>query len=292
LQGNVAVIARMAHHTIFEKNIVSNSNWFNLRIYPAGIKVFNQCYGFEVRNNCFANMPCEAIWYDVGHREGVISKNYFYNCGVGLKVEICHRTYVAGNIFKKANLWLCNSNGCLVYNNTMINSRIDLWRNNRGYGGWNKNYTFNHAATGPGPFNYHGHHVANNVFAGDQPRGDFYALIEDNNHHDTSFHADVYTNNAFLNQAEWTFNIQVQALGLTEPQTYETLEEVEELLGKYIHGNAQLALTPENIFLNPETGDYRMKDVEGLPEGIAVPKEIAKLLGWDPVKKGLGAFAQ
>ncbi len=288
--GNCAMTTRMSHNSMFEHNVVSHSDWFDLRIYPAGIKVFNQCHNYTVRNNYFGEMPCEAVWYDVGHREGKAYNNYLYNCGMGLKIEICHKSYVAGNVFVNSDLWFCNSNSCMAYNNTMINSRIDLWRNNRGAGGWNKNYSFNHVSTGPGVENYHGHHVANNVFAGSEPRGDFYALIEDNNNYDTNFHADVYTHNTFLKQATWTFNAQVQPLGLTNPVKYENLEDLEEVLGKYVYDNAQLEITQDELFMAKDAGDYRLKDVEGLPEGIAVPEEIAELLGWDQAAKGLGAF--
>lgn len=289
--GNVAVNTWMSHNSIFEHNIISHSDWFDLRIYPAGIKVFNQCYNYTVRNNYFGEMPCEAVWFDVGHHDSKAYNNYFYNCGMGLKIEISHKSYVAGNVFVNSDLWFCNSNTCMAYNNTMINSRIDLWRNNRGYGGWNKSYSFNHAATGPGPFNYHGHHVANNVFAGSEPRGNFYALIEDNNNHDTNFLADVYTQNLFLKEADWIFNAQFQPIGL-QPTKFSNLEEIGEVLGEYIEGNVEMDITEDELFRSKADGDYRLNMIPGLPEGIEIPEPIAEMLGWKRNKTGIGAFAQ
>jgi hypothetical protein len=295
MMGNGAVTPRMSHNGVFEHNKVSKSNYYNLRIYPAGIKVFNQCYNYTVRNNYFAEMPCEAVWYDVGHREGVIVNNYFSDCGIGVKVEICHRTYVAGNVFNNSNLWFCNSNGCLAYNNTLLNSRIDLWRNNRGRGGtFNKNYTFNHAATGPGPLGYHGHHVANNVFAGQQPRGGFYLLIEDNDNHgpevlDQNFQAELISNNLFLSEAEWTINAEYQPQGLA-PVNYASLEDFREVYGDYEEGNVQLDITADDLFRDLSTGDYSLNDLPGIPPGTDLPESIAKLLGWKAEKPGPGAF--
>ncbi len=289
--GNVAVVTRMSHNNLFEHNIVSNSNWFNLRIYPAGIKVFNQCHNYTIRNNYFADMPCEAIWYDVGHREGVVINNYFNNCGIGLKVEICHRTYIAGNVFNKANLWLCNSYGCLVYNNTMIDSRIDLWRNNRGAGNWNRNYSFNHAATGPGPYNYHGHHVANNVFAGDDPRGGFYALFEDNNKYDTNFLADVWGHNLLLKEADWLINAQFQPIN-PESILFASLEDFRGIYGNYEEGSEELDISSDELFRSVSAGDFRLNQLTGVPEGMPLPDRIATLLGWSADQPGLGAFAQ
>jgi hypothetical protein len=279
MHGSVAVMTRMSHKTIFEHNTVSHSNWFNLIAYPAGIKVFNQSYIYTVRNNYFSEMPCEAVWFDVGHREGV-----------GLKMEISHRTYIAGNVFEKANMWLCNSNSCLAYNNTMIDSRIDLWRNDRGHGNWNGNYSFNHAATGPGVEGYHGHHLANNVFAG-RPRGGFYILIEENNHYDKNFHAEVLAHNLFLDEAEWIFNAQFQPWQQPSAK-YASLARFREVFGDYEEGNVALEISQDKLFRSKSEGDYRLKNVPGIPDGMDLPESIADLLGWRTANSGLGAFAQ
>jgi hypothetical protein len=77
-----------------------------------------------------------------------------------------------------------------------------------------------------------------------------------------------------------------------DPQRYASLEDAEEVLGNYLKENTQLILTQEELFANKEVGDYRLNVIDGLPEGITIPKEIAELLGWDPEKKGLGAFSQ
>ena len=290
--GYVAVEPFTSHNTIFEHNSISHSNWFNFLTFPAGIKVFNQSYNFTVRNNYLSDMPCEAVWYDVGHREGVVVTNYFYNCGIGLKIEISHRTYIAGNVFKKANLWLCNSNNCMAYNNTLIDSRLDLWRNNRKM---DTNASFNHAATGPGPLGYHGHHVANNVFAGQPPDG-YYFLIEDNFNrgkeiYDKNFQSEVLAHNLFLHGAEWTFNAEYQPKKLT-PVKYASLADFRKDYSDFEEGNVQLDITQEKLFMSKDNGDFRLTSVPGLPGGMKLPESITRLLGWNPAKQGLGAFAQ
>lgn len=290
--GYVAVEPFMSHNSVFEHNTINHSNWFNFRTFPAGIKVFNQSYNYIVRNNNFSDMPCEAVWYDVGHREGVVVNNYFYNCGIGVKIEISHRTYVAGNVFKNANLWFCNSYNCLAYNNTLIDSRLDLWRNNRGEGAKDRNY---HAFTGPRPFGYHGHHVANNVFAG-QGQSGFYFLIEDNKNWgevilDKNFQAEILAHNLFLNEAEWIFDAEFQPKELPDTK-YASLTEFREDYGEFEDGNVQLNITQDKLFRSKADGDFRLRNVPGIPDGVELPEYIAKLLGWEQANPGLGAFAQ
>lgn len=289
--GSVALMIRMSHNTVFEHNTVHQSNAYKLKAYPAGIKVFNQASNFTVRNNYFSDMSCVAVWYDVGHHDGVIVKNYIRNCGVGLKIEISNRTFIAGNVFEKSNMWLCNSADCFAYNNTMIDSRIDLWRNNRGNrGGHNKNFSFDHATTGAGAWGYHGHQVANNIFTG-RPRGDFYFLIEDNNDFDKNFHADVLEGNLFLKEAEWTFNAQFQPKELPVTK-YASLTDFSNVYGEYEDNNIQLDIEQDSLFFSKSIGDYRLKEVSGLPKGRKIPISISKLLKWDSSKTGIGAFAQ
>jgi hypothetical protein len=231
----------------------------------------------------------------VGHREGVVINNYFNSCARGLKIEISHRTYIAGNVFEKSRIWLCNANNCIVYNNTLIDSRVDLWRNNRGYDPWNGRSSFDHAATGPGPFGYHGHQVANNVFAGQPPDG-YYFLIEDNDNwgeviHDKNFQAENIAQNLFLDEEEFLFNAEFQPKKLPATK-YARLEDFRKDYGEYAEGNVQLEITSDELFKSKDKGDYRLNNVPGIPSSVELPESITRFLGWDSVNPGLGAFAQ
>ena len=56
--------------------------------------------------------------------------------------------------------------------------------------------------------------------------------------------------------------------------------------------NVQLNLSQDDLFVNRADGDHRLKDVEGLPEGVVIPADILDTLGWDVGTKGIGALLQ
>lgn len=286
--GNCAVVTYMSHNSVFEHNEIHHSNFYEHKSFPAGIKVFNQAYNYVLRNNYLSDMSCISVWYDVGLREGAVINNYFRDCGISVKIEISHRNYIAGNVFENARMFLCNSANCVVYNNTFIDSRLEFMRNNRGYSGWDKRFSFDHASTGPRPAGYHGHQIANNVFTGHPPEGT-YVKIEDSDDHDPNFQTDLFAQNLFLKDAEWIAEVAFVPKAL--PTTsYAGLTEFRAVYGDYLEGNAELGMAGYEIFISAAEGDYRLKNLSGIPEGIPVFDKIAGLLGWPTGAKGIGAF--
>jgi hypothetical protein len=209
-----------------------------------------------------------------------------------VKIEISHRSYIAGNVMDNARMFICNAANCLMFNNTLIDSRMDFMRNNRGQF-WSDRFGWHHAATGPGSANYHGHQVANNVFAGAHPAKRVYQIIEDLNDTDKHFQWDLHSNNLYLNEAENSFQAEWRP-GNMEMTDYTSLADFEATApyGAYMDRNVQLKLSQDDLFVDRKAGDFRLKDVEGMPEGVVIPADIIDMLGWDVGTKGIGALLQ
>lgn len=290
--GWTAIDPRTSHRLMFEHNRVHFSNMYRHPSFPAGIKVFNQGHRCVVRNNYFADMPCIAVWYDVGLKENIVVNNYFNNCGISIKIEISHKSYLAGNVMDGSRVFICNSANCLMFNNTLIDSCMDFMRNDRG-SRFSEDSGWHHENMGPGEYNYHGHQIANNVFAGSHPQRNLYHLIEDSNEFDPHFQWDLHSCNLYLSEAvpavraEWL-------TGKMEMTDYAIWADFEasDPYGAYVDRNVQLSISQDELFQSKEAGDYRLKDVEGLPEGMVIPVDILDMLGWDVGTKGIGALLQ
>ena len=290
--GWCAVTIRTSHRSIFEHNMIHFSNFYQHASYPCGIKVFNQGHGFVTRNNYLADMTCIAVWYDVGLKENIVVNNYFKNCGISVKIEISHRSYIAGNVMDNSRMFICNAANCLMFNNTLIDSSMDFMRNNRGKT-WSVHFGWHHASTGPGVEHYHGHQIANNVFVGSNPLRKVYHLVEDFNDYDHHFQWDLHSSNLYLSEAEPAFRAEWRP-GNMEMTNYVSLADFEATApyGDYMDRNVQLDLSQDDLFVSSEKGDFRLKDVEGMPEGVVIPADILDMLGWDVGTKGIGALLQ
>jgi hypothetical protein len=271
-----------AHNSIMEHNILHGNNTYGNRGYPAAAKIFMQSYNFTVRNNLVENNDADAIWYDVGHHEGKVYENYFRNNSSGGKLEISHRIYVANNVFENNGqaYFIMTQADVQLYNNTFINSRLEFGRDNR--------ETDFHATTGPGPRNYHGHRVANNVFTGTPGGG--YIWFTDDNTLDTNFQTDLFSQNLFLREASYWGEAAFNYKGWARTR-YNTLADFRTRYGAYESGCVDLTVSSSSLFRNRSIGDYRLNTISGLPQGVNVPDSIVKILGWDPINC-IGAFAQ
>jgi parallel beta-helix repeat protein len=150
---------------LLEKNIIENNNIENWTgFYPAAVKIFNQSHRAVVRENLVINHPnSNGVWWDVGNLDGVFVNNHVENVNHnGLFFEISDGCIVAGNVFIDCSqsIFVLNASNVEVYNNTMINSRINFSRDSRGdqigLFGW-------HVTTGPGVEERHGHVLVNNL---------------------------------------------------------------------------------------------------------------------------------
>jgi parallel beta-helix repeat protein len=168
----------LLENTIIEKNNIENITG----CYPAGVKIFNQCYRCTVRNNLVTNMPnSNGVWYDVGNVDGRFINNWIENVGTpevpvsvnsvwpsqnGFFFEISKGTICAGNVFVNCDhsILVLNASNVEMYNNTFINSMVCIARDTRSaqgdHFGW-------HPSTGPDVDERYGHVFVNNLLTGD-----------------------------------------------------------------------------------------------------------------------------
>ncbi len=168
----------LLENTIIEKNNIENITG----CYPAGVKIFNQCYRCTVRNNLITNMPnSNGVWYDVGNVDGRFINNWVENVGKpevpvstnsvwpsqnGFFFEISKGAIAAGNVFVNCDhgILALNSSNVEMYNNTFVNSMVCIARDTRSaqgdHFGW-------HPATGPDVGERYGHVFVNNLLTGD-----------------------------------------------------------------------------------------------------------------------------
>ena len=150
---------------LLERNIIENNNiekWTGF--YPAAVKIFNQSHRAVVRENLVVNHPnSHGVWWDVGNNDGVFVNNHVQKVAQsGFFFEISDGCIVAGNVFEDCDqsIFVLNASNVEVYNNTLINSRVNFSRNDRGdqlgLFGW-------HVTTGPGVEERDGHVFVNNL---------------------------------------------------------------------------------------------------------------------------------
>ena len=168
----------LLENTIIEKNNIENITG----CYPAGVKIFNQCYRCTVRNNLVTNMPnSNGVWYDVGNIDGRFINNWVENVGRpevpvstnsvwpsqnGFFFEISKGAIAAGNVFVNCDhgILVLNASNVEMYNNTFVNSMVCIARDTRSaqgdHFGW-------HPSTGPDVEERFGHVFVNNLLTGD-----------------------------------------------------------------------------------------------------------------------------
>jgi parallel beta-helix repeat protein len=167
----------LLENTIIEKNNIENITG----CYPAGVKIFNQCYRCTVRNNLVTNMPnSNGVWYDVGNVDGRFINNWIENVGTpevpvstksvwpsqnGFFFEISKGAIAAGNVFVNCDhgILVLNASNVEMYNNTFVNSMVCIARDTRSaqgdHFGW-------HPSTGPDVDERYGHVFVNNLLTG------------------------------------------------------------------------------------------------------------------------------
>jgi parallel beta-helix repeat protein len=173
-----------SNDVLLEKNIFTRNNIENITgYYPAAVKIFNQCYRVTCNDNLVIDHPnSNGIWYDVGNVDGVFVNNWIEGVGRtdrdaptnqvwpsdnGFFFEISKGALCAGNVFvnNDQGLLVLNSSDVQIYNNTFINSRATIARNERtavgDHFGW-------HPSTGPDVEERDGHLFVNNILIGDE----------------------------------------------------------------------------------------------------------------------------
>lgn len=169
----------LLEHNIFMRNNIERITGY----YPAGVKIFNQCYRATCRDNLVIDQPhSNGIWYDVGNVDGVFVNNWVQGVGSamgagatdrlwpsdnGFFFEISNGAVCAGNVFVDCDhgLMILNASDVRVYQNTFVNSTACIGRNARNAAGDHFGW---HPATGPGVEARTGHEFVNNLLVRDE----------------------------------------------------------------------------------------------------------------------------
>ncbi len=157
---------------LFERNIITRVNSENITgVYPAAIKIYNQCHRVTVRDNLITENPnCNGVWYDVGTRDGVFVNNIVRNTDNALFFEISHGIRCVGNVFVDCptGVKILNSRDARIYHNTFVDSGVTISRDGRNAAndgfGW-------HASTGPEIADRAGHEVVSNLLVASRSFG-------------------------------------------------------------------------------------------------------------------------
>lgn len=167
-------------NVLLERNIFTRNNIENITGYfPAAVKIFNQCYDVVCNDNLVTDLEnSNGIWYDVGNVDGVFTNNRLQNVGSrripfnastpwagdnAFFFEISKGVTVAGNEFINCDqgVFILNSSGAEVYQNTFVNSAATIARTPRSaqgdHFGW-------HPASGPDVDERYDHVLTNNLF--------------------------------------------------------------------------------------------------------------------------------
>ncbi len=297
----------LLENTIIEKNNIEHITG----CYPAGVKIFNQCYRCIVRNNLVTNMPnSNGVWYDVGNVDGRFINNWIENVGSpevpvstksvwpsqnGFFFEISKGAVVAGNVFVNCDhgILALNSNNVEMYNNTFVNSMVCIARDTRSaqgdHFGW-------HPSTGPDVDERYGHVFVNNLLTGDagfdrplllvwQPAVLCEKLSETP--------LKQFDNNVFVKQ-----NDSYKTLAFWSPSKAEncqseikTLNELKNLSGASVKS---LVLEGRHLplFKSAVLDNYKLLDeFPGKTTATEIPANVKKLMGIPADKKGfVGAY--
>lgn len=169
-----------SNDVLLERNIFTRNNIENITGYfPAAVKIFNQCYRVVCNDNLVMDLQnSNGIWYDVGNVDGVFTNNLMQNIGspeakfspespwsgdIAFFFEISKGVTVAGNEFIDCDqgVFILNSSGAEVYQNTFVNTAVTFARTPRSaegdHFGW-------HPASGPDVDKRYDHLLVNNLF--------------------------------------------------------------------------------------------------------------------------------
>jgi hypothetical protein len=273
---------------LIEKSIIRRNNIENLTGYfPAAVKIFNQTRRVVFRDNLVLENPnSNAVWYDVGNRDGVFVNNYVEDAFIGFFFEISRGMTVAGNVFVRCGRGssILNSADARVYNNTYLDAPAYFARTQRSavadHFGW-------HPATGPDVHEREGHVFVNNLMVSSEAFNRPLAAFEQMGVSCEKLprpQAKEIGGNVYV-RAAWPDAAAASPLIVWSPNTKDactaraaSLEEFRKLAPAFEEGARQFDRTPRTVFQGPDLANYRLR--EPLPGGQTIPADILKLLGW------------
>lgn len=276
---------------VLERNIFENNNIENWTgFFPSAVKIFNQSHRAIVRENLVINHSnSNGVWWDVGNRDGVFINNHVEGINhSGFFFEISDGCTVAGNVFKDCDqgVFVLNSSNVEIYNNTMINSKMNFRRNNRGDEigtfGW-------HVTTGPGVDERDSHVVMNNLLYmkkdNDSPMVQTEQPANMCERLDQS-HFKIFDNNVFVREIEEGEKRPVIRWSPYENEDCRidlyTPAELNELASEFSENGEYYENYEGQIFVDVENDDYVLaKDFPGKNAAATIPVHIAGFLGVD-----------
>jgi hypothetical protein len=272
---------------LLEKNIFARNNVEEIGGYfPAGVKIFNQCYRTTCRDNLVVDQAhSNGIWYDVGNVDGVFVDNWVEDAQDGFFFEISKGAVCAGNVFVRCDkgIRVLNSSNVRAYHNTLVNTVASFERTERSavndHFGW-------HPATGPDVDKREGHVFVANLLAADagflrkallrfeQPK----ALCE----RLTRPQVVRLDGNVYVRPGDESSTLIVWSpaddpsclIGLASLEELRALRPEFEAHGQYLPED------PRSIFKSWDLGHYELIRSLGGAAADALPEEVRKLLGW------------
>jgi parallel beta-helix repeat protein len=275
---------------LLERNIIRRNNIEQLTgYYPAAVKIFNQSHRVTVRDNLILDNPnSSGVWYDVGNRDAVFVNNWVDKAINGFFFEISRGATVAGNVFLNCDrgIYILNSAGARIYNNTFLDAPASFERNQRSatgdHFGW-------HPATGPDVDQREGHVFANNLLvAGENSRRPLLrfeqpaALCKQLPRPQArEINGNVYARPAQPGVQASPLATWSPAAGESCLATTTSLDELRKLAPEFEAAGRQLDRTPRSLFKGLDLSRYEL--LEPLPPASgapATPAEVRKLLNW------------
>lgn len=283
-----------------EKNIFARNNIESITgYYPAAVKIFNQTHRVTCFDNLITDLPeSNGVWYDVGNVDGRFINNWVENVGNGnikfnksstwpsqngFFFEISKGVVCAGNVFTHCDqgVFILNSAGAKIYNNTFVNSTATIGRNERtpandGTFGW-------HSSTGADVDKRTNHVFANNL------------LFDDENHQrpllfvwqpDTFYlrnyksQLEKLENNVFVRSSGsniapavyWT-----QAAKNASSMSFMKPDSLQNIYPEFSGSN--LLYTGIPVFKSVELMNYQtLKVFQGQKDGGMLPAEVMQLM--------------
>jgi hypothetical protein len=299
---------------LLEKNIFTRNNIERITgYYPAAVKIFNQSHRVTCQDNLVIDLPySNGIWYDVGNVDGRFINNWVegvgnvkrkfskdspWPCDNGFFFEISKGAVCAGNVFVNCDqgIFVLNSAGVRLYQNTLVNSTVCIGRNGRSAAndrtfGW-------HSSTGPDVDKRDGHAFVNNLLTGDEHYRRPLLFI---------WQPDTLRRQLGKPQlAQLDHNVYVRgsekdsaSLMVWSPAeknefrvAFESLESFRGVYPEYsAHSRSFVGDIP--LFKSRELGNYEvLPGFPGLKAAASLPDEIRKLLGIQRKDSGfIGAY--
>jgi parallel beta-helix repeat protein len=297
---------------LLEKNIFRRNNIEKLDEYfPAGVKIFNQCYRAVCKDNYITDQPnSNGVWFDVGNVDGVFIDNIVANVGSlrrkfaketfmpsdnGLFFEISKGAICAGNVFINCDhgIFVLNSSNARIYNNTFINSMACIGRTDRNPANDHFNW---HSGTGPDVNERDGHVFVNNLMVADndinrpmlgfsQPRI-LCKTLTNPQVKQLDYNVFVRKGPAYREQILWSPSPKPSC---QEP--FVSPEDMHNAFPEFSGNSRDLVNYTGPLFKDSSKGDYHLlNSFEAAKTGTQLPADISKLLGLPSDTAFVGAY--